>query len=199
MQKPKHNKRQHQMCWANMCPMCTLFLALSSPAPHIIKRIKISGHFLCCDSIFSSALFRLRQKTTGKNRASCHTLTSARKEWKKQSFHGKLNENKNHFSIPFGSYRMVQLLLCRSFWFTHRIAPFVHGTLESLISPKNILKYSYVVLRFMARKKSLKFMLWLFDVSSFLLAFFLLTCGSGLLVSLLFVPHKRRKGFKRYK
>lgn len=152
MQKPKHNKRQHQMCRANMCPIFTLaamprFFAVRRVSSW--KGIKISGHFLCRDSIFfCCALHGVREDDAQKKvREWFHVIHNAR--WKRDFSREIKWKQKNNSILPFqsasvslGSHRPASSLCscCASFWFSHRL----HGTLESLISPNTPLTYRYV-------------------------------------------------------
>lgn len=141
------------------------------------KRNEISGQH------FYSAIQFLSHSVRGEKTVSCHTQHEEQK-----SFHGKLNENKNSLqtqSVHNCEFTSVQVRLntsprcscCASFWFAHR-PPFLHGTLESLISPE--LKSRYDVLRGEKEKPKI-YALIVWSLVS------LLTCGSGLLVSWLFL------------
>lgn len=151
MQKPKHNKRQHQMCWAEHVSNVH-FSSSRFPRSHIIKRNKnLWDTFYVAIHFFPRPLFRLQQ---GKNTGIMSYTNECEARTKKKSFHEKLNENKKYdFSISFGSHR--------------------HGAVASQPFPSwyiEIFNFTKIQLCCAANKKSLKFMLWLFDVS--FLAFF---------------------------
>lgn len=162
MQKPKHNKRQHQMCRANMCPIFTRFAFFSFSAFCLFswKERKSLDTF-----ILRFNFFQLNVRGEYKKWVSCHTQ-QVRSECERKNFHGKLNENKKvfyHFSIRL--YRSGHINHHAAVVVTALpIVPFFHGTSESLISPNTKLQLCSVVLHGeKLRRKSLKFMLWLFD------------------------------------
>lgn len=95
MQKPKHNKRQHQMCRANMCPIFTRFAFFYHPLLSAFSLEKNQKETL--DTFYMAIqFFPAKCSRRIKKWVSCHTQR-VRSECERKNFHGKLNENKKVF------------------------------------------------------------------------------------------------------